>query len=159
MTIYNIKHRDEFDFRFVTWGAIALVVSYILIPPVLKSEPAQKAMTVVNAATTAIASGQNPITAVANVSASLDPKWQTKKSPEFLSKTVAHAKELGANPNHLMAIMQFESGISHTNQNRLSGATGLIQFMPFTAANLGTSISALLAMSEIEQLDYVRIDR
>jgi len=107
-------------------------------------------------AVSAIANGQNPISAIANVSANLDGKWKTKKSAEFLNKTAAIAKELGGNVNHLMAIMQFESGISATNVNRLSGATGLIQFMPSTARGLGTSTSELLAMGEIQQLDYVR---
>ena len=106
-------------------------------------------------AVSAIANGQNPITAIANVSANLDGKWKTKKSAEFLNKTAAIAKELGGNVNHLMAIMQFESGIDHTRINRLSGATGLIQFMPSTARGLGTSTSALAAMGEVQQLDYV----
>ena len=86
----------------------------------------------------------------------LDSKWKTRKSAEFLNKTVSIAKELDANPNYLMAIMQFESGIDHRKINPLSNATGLIQFMPFTARRLGTSISELLAMTEIQQLDYVR---
>ena len=85
----------------------------------------------------------------------LDPKWKAKKSAEFLNKTVSIAKELDANPNHLMAIMQFESRLNHREVNPLSNATGLIQFMPSTARGLGTSTSELLAMSEIEQLDYV----
>ncbi len=55
-----------------------------------------------------------------------------------------------------MAIMQFESGLNHRSVNRLSGASGLIQFMPSTARGLGTSTSALLGMTEIEQLDYVQ---
>lgn len=108
------------------------------------------------AAVEAVANGQNPVTAIANVSTSLEPKWRAKKSPEFLNKTVAIARDLGANPNHLMAIMQFESGLKADEVNRFSGATGLIQFMPSTARGLGTSTSALLAMSEIQQLDYVR---
>lgn len=108
------------------------------------------------AAVEAVANGQNPVTAIANVSTSLESKWRAKKSPEFLNKTVAIAKDLGANPNHLMAIMQFESGLKADEVNRFSGATGLIQFMPSTARGLGTSTSALLAMSEIQQLDYVR---
>jgi len=110
----------------------------------------------VNTGITAVANGQNPITAIANVSANLDGKWKAKKSAEFLNKTAAIAKELGGNVNHLMAIMQFESRLNHQAVNRLSGATGLIQFMPSTARGLGTSTSELLAMNEIQQLDYVR---
>ncbi|WP_449416040.1 transglycosylase SLT domain-containing protein [Phormidium nigroviride] len=155
MTVYKIKHRDEFDFRLVTWGVVALTGAYILVPPVIQSEPAQTAINAATVAVSAISNGQNPITAIANVSASLEPKWRAKKSAEFLNKTVAIAKELGANPNHLMAIMQFESGLKADEVNRLSGATGLIQFMPSTARNLGTSTSALAAMGEVQQLDYV----
>lgn len=156
MTVYKIKHRDEFDFRLVTWGVIVLTGAYILVPPVIQSEPGQTAINTVTVAVSAISQGQNPISAIANVSASLDPKWKAKKSAEFLNKTAAIAKELGGNVNHLMAIMQFESGIDHRKINPLSNATGLIQFMPSTARGLGTSTSELLAMSEIQQLDYVR---
>ena len=155
MTIYKIRHRDEFDFRLVTWGVVALTGAYILVPPVIRSEPVQQVATVVSVAASAISQGQNPITAIANVSTSLEFKWRAKKSAEFLNKTVAIARDLGANPNQLMAIMQFESGLKADEVNRVSGATGLIQFMPSTARGLGTSTSALLAMSEIQQLDYV----
>jgi hypothetical protein len=34
-------------------------------------------------------------------------------------------------------------------------ATGLIQFMPFTAKSLDTSIESLRSMSALDQLDYV----
>ncbi|WP_449415976.1 glycosyl hydrolase 108 family protein [Phormidium nigroviride] len=46
MTVYKIKHRDEFDFRLVTWGVVALTVAYILVPPVIQSEPAQQLISV-----------------------------------------------------------------------------------------------------------------
>ncbi|MDF0556564.1 lytic transglycosylase domain-containing protein [Kamptonema sp. UHCC 0994] len=155
MTVYKIKHRDEFDFRLVTWGVVALTGAYILVPPVLRSEPVQKTINAVGVAASAISSGQNPITAIAN-SGKLEPKWSSKKSPEFLQKVTKIANELGGDPNHLMAIMHFESKLNHQAINPLSNATGLIQFMPFTARRLGTSTSALLAMTEIQQLDYVR---
>lgn len=122
----------------------------------LISKPVASAINATGVAVNAVANGQNPITAIANVSANLDSKWKAKKSTEFLNKTAAIAKELGGNVNHLMAIMQFESGIDHRKINPLSNATGLIQFMPSTARGLGTSTSELLAMNEIQQLDYVR---
>jgi hypothetical protein len=37
----------------------------------------------------------------------------------------------------------------------MSRATGLIQFMPFTAKSLGTSVDSLKNMSAIQQLKYV----
>ncbi|MGE5659557.1 MAG: glycosyl hydrolase 108 family protein [Actinomycetota bacterium] len=44
MTIYKIQHRDEFDFRLVTWGAVALTGVYIWVPPVIQSKPVQQAI-------------------------------------------------------------------------------------------------------------------
>lgn len=74
---------------------------------------------------------------------------------EFLNKVESICNQLGANPDDLMAVMEFESGLDHTSVNPTSGATGLIQFMPSTASNLGTSTSALKAMTAVQQLDYV----
>jgi Transglycosylase SLT domain len=75
----------------------------------------------------------------------------------FLQKVIAVAKRLDINPNWLMLVMQMESNINHKAVNPMGGATGLIQFMPFVARELGTSSSALLAMSNVEQLDYVEL--
>lgn len=75
---------------------------------------------------------------------------------EFLNKVAGICDELDASPDDLMAVMAFESGLSHTRINASSGATGLIQFMPYTATSLGTSTLALRNMSAIEQLDYVK---
>lgn len=79
-------------------------------------------------------------------------------SPEFRAKTERIANDLDMNPNHLMAIMSFETGrtFSPSVKNKAgSGATGLIQFMPDTARGLGTSTSELAKMSRLKQLDYV----
>jgi hypothetical protein len=73
----------------------------------------------------------------------------------FASKVIAGSQQLGFDPNWLMAIMNFESGLDHTRVNSISGATGLIQFMPATAKQLGTSTTALKQMSNVQQLDYV----
>lgn len=95
--------------------------------------------------------------APAPVSNRVDQKWTSRKSAAFVNKTVAIAQDLQINPNDLFAIMDFESaGINHRKVNPLSGATGLIQFMPSTARGLGTSTQALRKMSEIQQLDYVK---
>eukprot|EP01025_Chloroclados_australasicus_P050927 TRINITY_DN591_c0_g1_i9.p1 TRINITY_DN591_c0_g1~~TRINITY_DN591_c0_g1_i9.p1 ORF type:complete len:337 (-),score=24.29 TRINITY_DN591_c0_g1_i9:192-1061(-) len=74
----------------------------------------------------------------------------------FRSKVDTIAASLGVEGGELMAIMDFESGISPKAVNSVSGATGLIQFMPSTAQGLGTSSSALKAMSAVDQLDYVQ---
>ncbi len=78
-------------------------------------------------------------------------------SPAFRARVIAIAMHLGCDPSHLMAAMAFETGetFSPSIRNRLSGATGLIQFMPRTAAALGTSTDALAAMSAVEQLGFV----
>jgi hypothetical protein len=62
----------------------------------------------------------------------------------------------GFPPEWLMAVMYNESHLDHKAVNlKGSGATGLIQFMPFVADELHTSIPKLLAMNPIEQLEYV----
>lgn len=68
------------------------------------------------------------------------------------------ATSLSSDPNHLMAIMAFESGESFSPSVKNmagSGATGLIQFMPKTAVGLGTTTDALALMSAEDQLNYV----
>lgn len=62
---------------------------------------------------------------------------------------------LGVNPKHLMIVMNNESGLNHKAKNPTSSAAGLIQFMANTAKSLGTTTSALLLMSNVQQLDYV----
>ena len=73
----------------------------------------------------------------------------------FLNKVVSISNQLGINPNWLMFVMYWETGLNPAIRNKYSGATGLIQFMPATATALGTSVSALVNMSNVEQLDYV----
>jgi hypothetical protein len=74
---------------------------------------------------------------------------------------------LGINPNWLMMVMWSESRLNAQAVNKQPGdtdnaqvraasrATGLIQFMPDTALNLGTTTKALYAMNVIDQLGYV----
>jgi hypothetical protein len=78
-------------------------------------------------------------------------------SPVFCEKVIGIAARLGVDPNFLMAVMAFESGgtFSPSVKNKFSGATGLIQFMPKTAAGLGTSLAQLAQMTAEEQLEFV----
>src|SRR5262245_63745597 len=71
--------------------------------------------------------------------------WGKKVSPAFKRRVIEISAELGMDPNNLMAAMAFESGRTFRAdiENPLSGAVGLIQFMPATAKGLGTSTSAL----------------
>jgi len=61
-------------------------------------------------------------------------------------------------PNWLMSCMAFESGETFSPSVRNaagSGAVGLIQFMPATAKELGTSTDHLADMTAEQQLEYV----
>jgi Transglycosylase SLT domain len=83
--------------------------------------------------------------------------WGAKVSAAFRAKVVEIAKDLGTDPNYLMAAMAFESGetFSPSVKNPKSSATGLIQFMSSTATDLGTSTAELAKMTAEAQLDYV----
>jgi hypothetical protein len=74
---------------------------------------------------------------------------------------------LGINPDWLMMVMWSESRLNAQAVNKQPGdvsdaltrsanrATGLIQFMPDTAINLGTTTRALYNMTAVQQLGYV----
>lgn len=79
----------------------------------------------------------------------------TIQDPDFNKKLQKIADKLGVAKSDLIAIMKLESGISHTIQNPDTKATGLIQFMPDTARELGTTTDKLRQMTAVEQLDYV----
>jgi hypothetical protein len=84
--------------------------------------------------------------------------WGAKVTAGFRAKVRSIAADLGCEPDDLMACMAWESGRSFrpdvTNMAG-SGATGLIQFMPAVAHALGTSTTALAAMTAEAQLDWV----
>ena len=84
-------------------------------------------------------------------------KWDKKKSglsQEFYNKVVQVSKRINCNPNDLMGLMNSESGLDSTAENKI-GAVGLIQFIPETAKSLGTTTQELKAMSPEEQMVYV----
>lgn len=74
---------------------------------------------------------------------------------EFTEKVSNISNELRIEANWLMFVMWFESKLNPQAVNHISSATGLIQFMPSTAMGLGTTTSALKAMNNVQQLDYV----
>jgi len=79
-------------------------------------------------------------------------------SEAFRRELFAVCGRLGCDPNKLAAVMSFETaGSFDPAQKNLGGgsATGLIQFMPYTASKLGTTTAELAAMSDVEQLAYV----
>lgn len=96
-----------------------------------------------------------------------DEAMMTQEPPkeDFTSKVKDIAKDLDADPDHLLAVMNFETGgtLDPAVKNKSgSGATGLIQFMPSTAKALtGAStkeaaVNLMASMSPTEQLDYVK---
>ncbi|WP_193609285.1 peptidoglycan-binding domain-containing protein [Nocardioides lijunqiniae] len=84
-------------------------------------------------------------------------KGNPNVTPEFLRGVEGMAQRLGAQPEHIMAAMSFETGGTFASdvRNPRSSATGLIQFMDSTAKGMGTTTSALAQMSPVEQLTYV----
>ena len=79
----------------------------------------------------------------------------TIQDPDFNKKLEKVAGQLGVDSKDLMAIFKQESGVNPHIQNKMSGATGLIQFMPATARSLGTTTDELKDMDAVKQLDYV----
>ncbi len=76
----------------------------------------------------------------------------------FAERVRQIARKYRMNPNWLMGVMNSETGGSFDPAQKNmagSGATGLIQFMPETARDLGTTTTALSQMDEVEQLDWV----
>ena len=84
--------------------------------------------------------------------------WGAKVSAAFRAPAIQIAEALGVDPSDLMACIAWETGETFRPDVRNaagSGAVGLIQFMPSTAAALGTTTSLLASMSAEEQLGYV----
>ena len=77
------------------------------------------------------------------------------RSAPVATAVVALARTLGVDPAWIANVIQFESGWNTQAVNRVSNATGLIQFMPKTAKGLGTSTAALKQMSYPQQFRYV----
>ena len=76
---------------------------------------------------------------------------------EFMTKVDRLAGIHGVDKDEILKVIQFETAGSWDPAQKAgtSSATGLIQFMPDTAKELGTSTSALAKMSRSEQMDYV----
>lgn len=77
-------------------------------------------------------------------------------SSDLAQAIVRVANRVGiSDPAMLANVINFESRFDHRAVNPGSGATGLIQFMPRTAQELGTTTSALRGMSAVQQMEYV----
>lgn len=75
-----------------------------------------------------------------------DPAWQAKL-------TEMKAKYPGLTDEAIYRVIQGESGFDTRVVNQSSGATGLFQFIPSTAAGLGTSTGAIQNMNAVQQLE------
>ena len=82
-----------------------------------------------------------------------------RTSPAFRSKVAKIAASLNASTVDLLLCISFETAgtFDPAEMNPVSHAIGLIQFMPSTAASLGTSTEELAMMTPIRQLDFVEM--
>lgn len=83
------------------------------------------------------------------------PLLAGKLNAELWKRIEAVAKSVGADPEHLALVMQFESRFNPAAVNPYSGASGLIQFMPSTSRALGTTVEAIRRMSALDQMALV----
>lgn len=82
--------------------------------------------------------------------------WGARVDAPFKAKLIQISQNIGVDPNLLISAMAFETGETFSPSIRNpSGATGLIQFTPATAAELGTSTDDLATMTAVDQMDYV----
>jgi hypothetical protein len=88
--------------------------------------------------------------------------WGARVSTGFAQTLLGMCRAFGWEAEHaswLMACMAFESAETFSPSIRNaagSGAVGLIQFMPSTAADLGTTVENLQLLSAESQLYYVQ---
>lgn len=85
--------------------------------------------------------------------------WGKCVSREFAGAAILVATDIGADPSDLMTCFAFETNKTFDPKKRNdsgSPAIGLIQFMPSTAAALGTTIEDLEKMTALDQLFFVR---
>lgn len=81
----------------------------------------------------------------------VEPPEKIKEDSEFTSAVSALADKYSISESEVYAVIQGESRFNPKATNK-SGATGLFQFMPGTAEELGTSTEAILNMSPTEQV-------
>jgi len=78
-----------------------------------------------------------------------------KHGKQFVEGVLWIQEEIGLRAEYLMPCMYFESKIDPKARNPYSSASGLIQFMSFTAKNLGTSIEHIRSLNAHSQLTWV----
>ena len=86
----------------------------------------------------------------------IDKKKAFLAIPGVMEKLASISNKHGFSIEELVNTIQKESNFQTGAINAAgSGATGLIQFMPRTAKDLGITTSKLAIMDELEQLEYV----
>jgi hypothetical protein len=85
------------------------------------------------------------------------PGMVKNRSQSEINAFVGAMQGAGLDPVSVAAAIEFESAGSWSPaaRNASSGATGLIQFMPSTAKQMGTSTEALAQLSFVGQLQWV----
>lgn len=78
-------------------------------------------------------------------------------APAFFAELRNVASRIGCTALDLMQVMFAESGLSAASENKASGASGLIQLMPFNLPSVGWrgTPAEFRALTELEQLPYV----
>jgi len=76
---------------------------------------------------------------------------------DFLNKTINISDSLDIKPEWLLIVFAIETGdtFNPAIQNKLSKATGLIQFLPSTIKSYDSNIEELKQMSCIQQLELI----
>jgi hypothetical protein len=77
------------------------------------------------------------------------------KDAPFITEVNRVSQKFNIDAGDLLGMMQSESGINPAALNSSGGASGLIQFMPATAKNLGTTTQAIRGMSRAQQMPLV----
>ena len=97
------------------------------------------------------------LTSITKMETLIYSSFVTENQSEFLTKVRKVSSKLNIDPNWLMGVMFIETAgtFSPAIQNNTTKATGLIQFMPSTASELGYSIDQLKQMTNVQQLDVV----
>jgi hypothetical protein len=86
------------------------------------------------------------------VAALWDWGWLRRSEPLDRMRLLAIARNHGWDANALAALIHIESGGDPGIVNKKSGASGLIQWMPDTAKDYGTTIGKIRSMSAFDQL-------
>ena len=73
----------------------------------------------------------------------------------FKDAIVRLADKLECPPAYLLAVMEFESGLSATAVNQWTGAYGLIQFTPIGLTSIGVSMADIKDMNAVQQMEQV----